>query len=170
MFVFRKLAEDDGTPRVYRYDSMTGERLLVDPTNNQPKPWPLKGVTIEGQIPRLDRISMDFVARAVAEGWMTWVNHRVDHKPGGPPDDEWLVTHTFHQADRIVMHLLLPDDSKFAQGGPVKRDLVYNVVTQPGKYKSDAKERSPKLSAERFPEPESETYVDWTFQLELVEA
>jgi hypothetical protein len=149
LFRFRRLADySDGSTRVHRYDPVTGERYLVNPQTNMAEPWPLLGVTVEGDIPKLDKIPMDYVSRAVAEGWAEWANYRTVHKPGGPPEDPWLVTHTFYQADRITFHVLLPDKGQWAEGVDlVKRDLVYNVVGQPDKY---------------------EDRVDWTFTLELV--
>jgi hypothetical protein len=156
MFKFRKLADySDGSVRVRRYDPLTGDPYLVNPVTNQMEPWPLLGVTVEGEVPTLDRISADYVARAVVEGWAEWFGHRMEHKPGGPPEDPWLVTHTFHQADKIVFHVLLPDKGQWAEGTTlVKRDLVYSVVSQPGKHE-DASEPSG-------------WRIDWTFQLELV--
>jgi hypothetical protein len=148
MFKFRKLADySDGSVRVYRYDTMTGERLLVDPKDGQSKPWPTLGVAFEGQVPRKDKISMDYVANAVTDGWATWVNHRTVHRPGGHENNPWSTTHTFHQADEVVFHVL-EDDS----GSLVKKDYMYRVTKQPDKTQS----------------ADGAWEVDWCFELELV--
>ena len=158
MFRFKKFADySDGSTRVKRFDTMTGEPYLVDPADNQAKPWPLLGVGLDGEPPTLDRIPMDYVAKAVAEGWAEWTNHRVEHKSGGPKDDPWFVTHTFHHADRIIFNVLLLAGEKKNDWDPegwVKKSIVYDVVSQPDKYE-DANEPGG-------------ARVDWTYQLELV--
>ena len=148
MFVFRKLADySDGSTRVARYDQMTGERILVDPKDNQPKPWPTLGVKFQDKAPTKDKISMDYVANAVTEGWATWVNHRTVHRPGGPENNPWSTTHTFHQADEVIFHMLEGDD-----GNMVKKDYMYKVTKQPDKTQNAA----------------GDWEVDWSFELELV--
>lgn len=148
MFRFRKLADySDGSSRVVRYDTITGERILVDPADGQPKAWPLLGVAVEGEVRVLDKIGMDYVLNAVNEGWASMENKREVHRPGGPANNPWATTHTFHQADQITFHVLVDG---------VKKDLVYKVISQPDKYE-DASE----FSGWR---------VDWTYELELVTA
>ena len=155
MFRFRKLADYSEGTRVKRFDPMTGEPYLVDPVDGQAKSWPLIGVAMEGKPPVKDAISMDYVAKAVAEGWATWENHRVVHQPGGPEGDPWFVTHTFHQADKITFDVLLLADEKQEEWDPegwVKKSVVYQVVKQPDKVT----------------DKEGNSTVDWTFQVELV--
>ena len=150
MFRFRKLADySDGSTRVVRFDPISGEKMLVDPETNEPKAWPLKGVTHQGDLPALDTIGMHYVAQAVTDGWADWENHRTVHRPGGSVNNPWSTTHTFHQCDRIHLHLLLPHDGQF-----VSRNVVYKVIRQP----------------DRVEDPTQETgwRVDWTFQVKLV--
>lgn len=150
MFRFRKVADySDGSVRVPRFDPITGHRYLVNPETNEPQPWPLLGVAIEGEYPTLDCIGMHYVAKAVAEGWAEYVNPRVVHRPGGTPTNPWSTTHTFNQADSVIFHLIEQVDGKW-----VKRNVLYKVVSQPDRHEDNN-------------EP-SGWRVDWTFQLELV--
>ncbi len=148
MFKFRRLADySDGSTRIKMTDPVSGDGFLLDPATNEPKPWPLKGVTVIGELPDSETISMQYVADAVSEGWMEWENHRTVHRPGGNEQNPWGTTHTFHHVDRIHMHLLMPDD-----GNMVPKNAVYKVIRQPDKI-----EITPGVWT-----------VDWTYELKLV--
>ncbi len=148
MFRFRKLADySDGSQRVVRFDTLTGDKMLVDPETGDIKPWPLKGVTIQGELPQNDAIGMQYVADAVTEGWADWDNHRTVHRPGGSPNNPWSTTHTFHQADRILFKLLLEENGEL-----VKKNVVYTVTKQPDRVQNAA----------------GEWEVSWVFEVKLV--
>lgn len=139
----RKLADRTVGQRVKRFHPLTGEPALMDPEDGQLKPWPLVGIKIEGETPDYCRVPMSFVTGGMAEGWVTLENGRPKHQPGGPPDDPWKITHTFMQADYIVIKT-------------VDGDVRFKVTSQPDKYDD---ERQP--SGKR---------VDWFYDLELVKA
>jgi hypothetical protein len=141
----RKLADKtDGLPRVAGLHPETGEKTLVDPNTGAVRPWPLLGIEIVEPIPTMCRVPMDWVIRGVAEGWAQLHNPKIVHKSGGPPDDEWRITHTFTQADYVTFHT-------------VNGDIRYAVTQNPNKY------LDPDPST-----PEDATKVDWFYELELV--
>lgn len=151
MFRFRKVADySDGSTRVVRYDPITGQKFLADPETNEPKPWPLLGVTMEGDSLAKDKIGMHYVANAVKEGWATLTNPRTVHRAGGTPENPWSTTHTFRQGDQVIFHLIFEENGEW-----VERDVVYDILTQPDKVE-DANEPSG-------------WRVDWTYELGLVE-
>jgi hypothetical protein len=136
----RKLADRSEGERVYRYNPDTGERSLVNPETNLHEPWPFLGIQIEGDAPKKCMIPTSFAFKGQAEGWLTLEGLSMAHAPGGPPEDPWRVTHSFAQADKIILHT-------------VDGDVVYNVVHNPDKY-DDEKEPSGKR-------------VDWFYRVEL---
>ena len=148
----RKVADKSGGDRVVRYDPATGERKLVNPATpgDDHEPWPLLGVVVEGETPQTCRVPTSFVQLGVAEGWIEREGEGVVHRAGGPPSDPWRSTHTFVQADTIVLHL--------ADG-----DLSYRVVHQPDKY-ADASRQRPYDPAT---DDNATTVVDWFYDLEL---
>jgi hypothetical protein len=128
-FRVRKLADKSSGKRVKKFDPETGESYLADPetwvkddpSTHVATPWPSLGYVIEGELPKRTALNTGFVNRAVAEGWAELENRRVEHRPGGPEDDPWKVTHTFVQGDSITFH--------FADG-----DVKYNITKNPDKY------------------------------------
>jgi hypothetical protein len=147
----RKLADRSEGERVVRYDPETGERHLVNPATGEPESWPLAGVQIEGDPPQLTSASTSFVANAVAEGWIELVSERLEHRPGGPSNEPWRITHTFVHANALVIHT--------ADG-----DVRYRVVHQPDKYAAngdDSTTVTPEIYAA------GETRVDHFYGLEL---
>lgn len=131
MLRLRRLADRTSGERVHRYHPVTGSRVLVRPeTLAQPdfsydsmeaEPWPLLGVDVEGEAPRLTSISTSLVSQGKNEGWISSTNDRVVHKSGGPPSDPWAKTHTFLHSDVMTFHF---------QSG----DVSYRVIHQPDKY------------------------------------
>jgi hypothetical protein len=73
--------------------------------------------------PQECRVATAFVDRGRAEGWIAVEGEEVVHRPGGPPDDLWRVTHTFRHYETIV--LKTHDD---------REDVRYKVTHQPDKY------------------------------------
>lgn len=120
----RKLADTSVGERVVRYDPDTGEKYLANPATGQREPWPLKGVQIVGEPGALVVFSTGLVARGRREGWIRLEGEQPAHRPGGPDDDRWRVSHTFLHADVIVI---------LAVDGEVR----YRVVHQPDKYAED---------------------------------
>lgn len=113
--------------------------------------WPLFGLAFEGDPPRRTRVSMSFVARGEAEGWLELANKRVVHRPGGPPGDVWRVTHTFVHADTITFKTV---------DGPVQ----YRVRHLPDKY-VDGPDPGEKVTDEAY--DAGETRVDWFYELAI---
>lgn len=147
MIKIRKVADySDGTERVPMFNPRTGEKYLVNPETGQSQSWSLLGVMFLGDPPDVTACSQSFVQTGVSEGWITWVNHNVVHKPGGPEGNEWSVTHTFHEAEFLVFNVLVNENSRDI------KQVRYKVGRSPGKY----------LNSDGSYE------VDWTYKLELV--
>lgn len=128
-FRVRKLADTSSGVREKRYDPITGNAYLVDPEkwdiNDQntwvATPWPSLGVVVDGDLPKKTTLNTGFVNKAAAEGWAKLENRSIVHRPGGPEEDPWLVTHTFVHADSITFNFL-------------DGDVTYSVVENPDKY------------------------------------
>jgi hypothetical protein len=129
MLTIRKLADTSVGERVARYDELTGEKFLVNPETNKRESWPLTGIAIEneGGPPKETAVGVDFVQIGKLEGWITLEGAEMAHFPGGPPESPWKITHSFEQADAIVIHT-------------VDGDVRYRVVGQPGKHDDDTQE------------------------------
>jgi hypothetical protein len=112
----------------------------------RPEPWPLLGVRVEGDAPKHTVVSTTWVARGRAEGWLTFEGEQVVHRPGGPRENPWAVTHTFVHGKAIVLHT-------------VDGDLRYRIVTNPDKWPAD-KDGDLGFGGE----------VRWTYELKLEKA
>ena len=131
----RKLADRSEGERVRRFDPVTGNAYLADPDTWQledastwvAKPWPLAGIRIEGEAPKETCVATSFVTKGQAEGWLTVENPRMIHRPGGPNEEPWRITHTFQHADAVVLHT-------------VDGDVRYLVVDQPDKWPAEKNE------------------------------
>ena len=126
----RKLADTTDGERVARFHPITGERMLVrletvgadgfDYTQLQPEPWPLAGIALDAA-PKYTRISTTKVEEGRREGWIELEGEGVIHRPGGPPEQPWKITHTFAQAETIVLKT-------------VDGDVRYRVTQNPDKW------------------------------------
>lgn len=149
---FRKHADKSEGRREVKYDPGTGERKLVNPDTegDDHDSWPLAGVTLDEALPTAE-ISTNLVAQAVAEGWAELEGESVVHRPGGPPNKQWAVTHTFLQADAIVFHLM-------------DGDVRYKVAHQPDKYVESGTD-STKMTDQKYADGDSR--VDYFYGLKL---
>lgn len=126
MLRIRKRADTSSGTRVKGLHPVTGEKVLIDPVSGAVSPWPLLGVHIvNDEIPAQTKISMSYVANAVAEGWASITNERIVHKPGGPLSDPWRITHTFRHVDTFTIHT-------------IDGDVTYRMTHQPDKYDDPA--------------------------------
>jgi hypothetical protein len=146
----RKLADKSDGERVKGPHPETGEPVLINPATGAVEPWPLAGIQIEGDAPETTRVPTKFVARGRAEGWITVEGESVAHRPGGPAEDPWRVTHTFVQLDAIVLHT-------------TEGDLRYRVTHQPDKY-VDSGDDSATVTDDIY--ANGETRVDFFYDLE----
>lgn len=125
----RKLADRSEGTRISRFNPETGERFLADPSDpDTPKAWPLAGIQIEGKPPKEAELTTSWVANGAAEGWIQLENARPVHRPGGPPENPWALTHTFLHADVIVLKT-------------VEGDVRYSVVDSPDKWPTEKNDR-----------------------------
>ena len=153
-FRVRKLADKSSGTREKRFDPVTGDAYLVDPADWSlddkstwtETPWPSLGVVVEGDLPQKTALNTGFVTKAASEGWAELEGRSVVHRPGGPADDPWRVTHTFVQADSITFH--------FANG-----DVKYNVLENPDKYPEEKNEDDEGFGGQ----------VNWFYVVELAE-
>lgn len=114
--------------RVRKLADKSPEAVAAHPASH-PDKYPSLGIDIVDTFgksvapPKTCRVSTGWVDKLRAAGLVTLENEQVQHRPGGPPDDLWRVTHTFKHADAIVL--------KTQEGQP---DLRYRVTHQPDKY------------------------------------
>lgn len=118
----RLLADKSSGTRVPMFDPVTGEKKLVNPETpgTEHESWPLAGMRLTSDAHPETSAGMSWVRQGVAQGWIEVQGENVVHAPGGPEGDPWRVTHTFFEADRIVLKT-------------VDGDVVYDVVSNPGK-------------------------------------
>lgn len=121
--VIRKLRKEDGKPRIPGWDPLTGEKTLIDPNNLTPMPYELEAVEVEGELPKRFTVPVKLLWKWRAEGWVTVdpPDGRPVHRPGGPPENPWTVTHTFVHVDQATFSF---------RSGPV----TARVIHQPDKY------------------------------------
>jgi hypothetical protein len=164
-----KLA-DTNTERVRRFDPETGDPYLANPetwsredhTTWIHEPYPFAGLRLDNK-PVRTRISTNFAAKGVAEGWLVMDGIEMVHRPGGPSHNPWQQTHTFTQAKTLTFKT-------------VDGDVVYRVVHQPDKYACAEKAALLGIDAEHDNETKvtddiynsGETRVDFFYGLELV--
>lgn len=93
----------------------------------------LAGISFAG--PAIDppyetKITPRKVREGIRDGWLSVEGEQIVHRPGGPPDDVWRVTHTFRHYTALVFHTL-------------DGDVRYRVVHQPDKYADRAEATRP---------------------------
>lgn len=158
----RKLADHSTERRVKRFDPVTGAPILVNPATSDPndpakagewrhEPWPLAGVEVVGEPPKECRVPTTWVLMGRREGWIELEGEQVVHRPGGPPDEPWRVTHTFVQGDVLVLKC-------------VDGDVRYRITRQPDKYVEGGKDTD-EVTEEVY--AAGETQVDWFYNLKL---
>jgi hypothetical protein len=152
----RKLADKSEGERHVRYlarnvqvdeqgnaliDPQSIERILFNPATPEieHEPWPFAGIAIEDEPPKTCAVSTGFVADGREEGWIEVEGEELVHRPGGPAQNPWSVTHTFVHLQAIVLKT-------------VDGDVRYRVVRQPDKDGEAG-------------DPEAE--VRWFYDLEL---
>jgi hypothetical protein len=148
----RKLADKSVGERVTRYDPETGASYLTDPETWDradestwvEQPWPLLGIQVDNA-PKTCEIPLKFLLRGRAEGWLTIEGEEVVHRPGGPPENPWAVTHTFVQGDVLVLH-------------SVDGDVRYEIVDSPDKWPAEKNERDEGFGGE----------VRWYFKVKRI--
>lgn len=139
----RKLADKTAGERVARFDPDTGERLLVNPETGEPEPWPLAGIQVV-DAPKAADVNTSFVNAGVAEGWLTVEGEEIVHRPGGPPQEPWRVTHTFRHGTALVLHT-------------VDGDVRYRIVDNPDKWPEQKNSRDEGFGGE----------VRWFYRVKL---
>lgn len=120
----RKLADRSVGQRVPMIDRRTGTTKLVNPDTpgEDHESWPLAGVRIlDDPLPDPCKLSTNIIALGEREGWIELEGKEVVHRPGGPPQDVWRVTHSLVHVDAIVIKT-------------VDGDVRYEVTRQPDKY------------------------------------
>lgn len=150
----RKVADQSSGARVVRYDTVTGEKLLVDPVDGAVRAWPLAGVRFEGAPPAETTAGTTWVAEAIREGWLVGEGEQVVHRPGGPADNVWSKTHTFRHFTALVFRTL-------------DGDFRYRVTHQPDKYADPGDDDIP-VTAEVY--ASGATRVDHFYGLQLDQA
>ena len=140
ILTIRKLADRSEGERVTVFDPLTGEKYLLEPGAVEQlyaessdvatfsarlralhTPWPLAGIAIVGDPPEVTTASTTFVSKGIDEGWITLEGERMAHRPGGPSQKPWAVTHSFTHAEAIVIHT-------------VDGDVRYRVTRNPDKW------------------------------------
>lgn len=151
MLRIHKLADKTTGVRVPQVHPMTGETALINPETGAAEPWPLAGVRIVGDPAPAGKLPARWVNRGVAEGWLSLVNPRPVHRPGGPDGNRWATTHTFIHADAVVVHT-------------TDGDVTYRVTHQPDKY-VDGDDPAEPVTDEIY--AAGGTRVDWFYGVEL---
>lgn len=119
----RKLAKTDGEVRIRSFDPTTGQKALYNPATERHEPWPLLGLTMEGEAPPLAVIPTSFVAKGLEEGWLQLEGIKVVHRSAGNLALPWESEdpHEFIHADAIVLDF-------------VEQTYRYRVTQQPDKW------------------------------------
>lgn len=79
--------------------------------------WPSAGMEFVGEPPTVATIPVGVVAKGLNEGWIVGELEEVVHRPGGPPNNLWAVTHTFSHYNTLTIC-----------------GVKYRVTHQPDKY------------------------------------
>jgi hypothetical protein len=125
-------------------------RKLADRSAGDEAPYPFAGLVVEAK-PKRCQLPTQWVAQGLAEGWIETEGMRVEHRPGGPVDDQWATTHSFVHYDAIVLKA-------------IDGDVRYRVTRQPDKY-VDSKDPDATVTPEIY--AAGETRVDWFYDCDL---
>lgn len=150
----RKLADKSVGERVAMLDA-NGARILVNPDTpgEDHESWPLVGVKIlDDPVPDSCRLSTNIVEQGKYEGWISVEGEVMVHRPGGPPDNPWRLTHSLWHVDTVVIHT-------------VDGDVRYEVTRQPDKYVEDGSDDD-EVTYEIY--ENGQTVVDKFYDLKLV--
>lgn len=154
----RILADRSEGNRIPGFDPLTGAKTLLNPEHGGVEPWPIAGVQFvsadggaSSDPPKKTVVPMSWVQRGLSEGWIALEGQRTAHKPGGPEIDPWRVTHTFLQADAVIIKA-------------VDGDVRYTVTRNPDKYDGGPETGTGKPTDVHA---DPETSVEWAFTLEL---
>lgn len=123
---------------------------LADRSGGGEPPYPFAGLKLLTE-PKRCHLPVQWVAQGAAEGWLEIEGERIEHRPGGPLEDRWRVTHTFVHADAIVLKT-------------VDGDVRYRVLNNPDKY-VDSDDPSEAVTDEHY--AAGNTRVDWFYDCEL---
>lgn len=99
--------------------------LSADLPGAPPGTWPLAGVELLDAPERVE-VPVAVMDRGRAEGWITVEGEQVVHRPGGPSNDLWRVTHTFRHYDAATVC-----------------GVRYRVTHQPDKYADPGDDDTP---------------------------
>jgi hypothetical protein len=117
----RRLADKSKGTRIKLTDPHSGETHLMNPANSKVESWPDMGWIIESDAHKFTNIPVKTVREWVKKGFAVLKGERLIHAPGGSVEDPWKATHTFVNADAIVLKC-------------VDGEVTYKVIHQPGKY------------------------------------
>lgn len=117
----RHLADKSKGNRTTIYDPHQGRTCLVNPETGKMEPWPSLGWVIQSKAHKFTNIPMKTALQWKDEGFAVLKNERIVHAPGGTVKEPWKVTHTFVNADAIVLRC-------------TDGIVTYKVIHQPGKY------------------------------------
>lgn len=159
VLTIRKVPDRSTGTRHVRFDPDTGDRKLVNPATpgEDHEPWPLAGITIEGEPPEFTSASTGWVDRGIAEGWIRRIGERAVVRPGGPPSAPMAKTHTFVHCDRIVLRDM------------ERGEVIYRVTRNPDKY-FVVGEKAGYPVEEYGSEPDTDladTEVIWFYEMQL---
>lgn len=149
-FRFRKRADKSGGLASYYADTPEAPEGT----------WPSDGVEIVGDPPEFARIPTSVVARGLNEGWITGELDKVVHRPGGPSNNLWAVTHTFSHYDTLTIC-----DVKYKVTHQPDKYADYDQVTDPDAVKPFTADDNTVVNSDIY--DAGATRVDWFYDLEL---
>lgn len=147
--VLRRLADRSEGTRIKKFNPDTGEPYLWNPETERAEPWPFAGIEFEDSPPNRTRVSTSIVMQGISEGWIEGIGGELVHRPGGPPEDLWRVTHTFPQYQQLRFKA-------------VSLEVLYDVVHNPDKYVADAGDEE-KVTPDIY--AAGDTDVHWYYDL-----
>jgi hypothetical protein len=159
----RRLADKSEGRREPRYDTVTGDRKLVNPDTpgEDHEPWPTLGITIinpDGP-PEYTSIDTEYANQLVADGLLARQGERIAVRPAGPFNAPWSKQpHVFVHADSLVF--------KDHERG----DVTYRVVRQPDKYVAAGYDNVVEDYSDLTADDLSNTVVQHFYSLQLMDS